>query len=50
MTDPYQSMYPEFRYWDGKMLGTQLHLTCGLASTHCVSNLNLIKNNFNMLF
>ena len=46
----YQSTCLEFRYEDGKVLVTQSHLTCGSASTHCVPNLNLIKDKFNMLF
>ena len=46
----YQSTYPKFRYRDGKVLGTQPHLTRGLASTHCVPRLNLVKGRFNMLF
>ena len=43
----YQSMCPEFRYGDGKVLGTQPHSTCRLASIHCVLRLNLIKDIFN---
>ena len=50
MTDLYQSTCLEFRYGDGKVLGTQPHLTCGSASTHCVPILDLIKGKFNMLF
>ena len=46
----YQSMCPKFRYKDEKVLGTQPHLTCGSASTHCVPSLNLIKGRFNKLF
>ena len=46
----YQSTCPDFRYGDGKVLGTQPHSTRGLASTHCVPSLNLIKGRFNTLF
>ena len=46
----YQSRCLEFKYRDGKVLGTQPYPTSGSASTHCVLNLNLIKSNFNMLF
>ena len=42
----YQSTCPEFRYGDGKMLGTQPHPTRGLTFTHCVLHLNLIKGTF----
>ena len=42
----YQSMYLEFRYGDGRVLGTQPYSTCGSASTHCVLCLNLIKGIF----
>ena len=34
----------EFRYRDGKVLGTQPHPTHGLISSHCVLRLNLIKS------
>jgi len=37
----YQSTCPEFRYEDGKLLGTQPHLTRRSASTHYVPNINL---------
>jgi len=43
-----QSICPEFRYRDGKMLGTQPHPNHGLASIHCVLHLNLIKVIFNI--
>ena len=46
----YQGMCLEFRYEDEKVLGTQSHPTRRSASTHCVPNINLIKDNFNMLF
>ena len=46
----YQSTCLEFRYGDGKVLGTQPHLTHGLASFHCILCLNLIKNIFNTTF
>ena len=49
-TDLYKSTCSEFRYGDGKLLGTQPHPTRGTASTHCVPSLNLIKGKFNMLF
>ena len=39
-------MCPEFRYGDRKVLGTQPHLNCWLASTHCVPNPNSIKGSF----
>ena len=42
--------FPKFRYGEGKVLGTQPHLTCESASTHYVPSLNLIKGKFNMLF
>ena len=44
----YQSRCSEFRYGDEKVLGTQPHPTRGLASTHCVLFLNLIKGTFNI--
>ena len=40
----------EFRYDFGKVLGTQNHSTYGLASSHCVLHLNLIKGMFNIVF
>ena len=43
----YQSMGSEFRYFLGKVLGTQYYQTLRLASHHCVLCLNLIKNKFN---
>ena len=46
----YQGMCLGFRYEDEKVLGTQSHPTHGSASTHCIPNINLIKENFNMLF
>ena len=46
----YQSMCQEFRYGNGKILGTQPHPTSGSTSTHCVPNPNLIKRSSNMLF
>jgi len=46
----YQSLCPEFRYGDRKVLSTQSHPTHKSTSTHCVPNINLIKDNFNMLF
>ena len=46
----YQSMGSEFIYEDGKVLGTQSHLTHGLASSHYVLCLNLIKGMFNIAF
>ena len=45
----YQSMCPNFRYGDGKVLGTQPHPTRGSASTHFVSNLNPIKGKLNIV-
>ena len=48
--DLYQNTCLEFRYEVGKVLGTQPHLTRGSTSTHCVPNLNPIKDIFNMLF
>ena len=39
----YQNTCPEFKNGDEKMLGTQPHSTCRLASTYCVPNINLIK-------
>ena len=45
----YQSTCPEFRYGDGKVLGTQPHPTHGSASTQCVLRLNLIKDIFNIV-
>ena len=50
MTDLYQSTCPEFRYGDERVLGTQPHLTCESASTHCVPSLDPVKGKFNMLF
>ena len=44
----YRSTCPEFRYGDGKVLGTQPHPSHGSASTHCVLRLNLIKSTFNI--
>ena len=44
----YQSMCPEFRYGDEKMLGTQSHPTCDSTSIHYVLRLNLIKDTFNI--
>ena len=49
MIDLYQSMRPEFRYGDGKVLGTQLHLTRKSTSIYCVSNPKPIKGSSNML-
>jgi len=49
-TNLYQIICSEFRYRDGKVLGTQPHPTHGSASIHCVSSLNLIKGTFNTLF
>ena len=46
----YQNMCSKFRYGDRKVLGTQSYLTHGSTSTYCVPNINLIKENFNMLF
>ena len=45
----YQSMGSEFRYEDGKVFGTQPHLTCGSTSSYCVLHLNLIKGLFNIV-
>ena len=42
-------MGSKFRYGDGKVLGTQPHPTHGLASSHCVLRLNLIKGMFNIV-
>ena len=42
--------YPEFKYGDEKILGTQPYLTHGSASTHCVTYPNSIKGSFNKLF
>ena len=39
----------EFKYGDGKVLGTQPHPTYGLASNHCVLRLNLIEGLFNIV-
>ena len=50
MTDFYQSMCPEFKYGDGKVLGTQPHSTHRSASTYCVPSPNLINGSSNMLF
>ena len=50
MTDLYQSMCLEFRYGDGKVLGTQPHPTRRLAFTHCVPYPNPIKESSNRLF
>ena len=44
----YQSMGLEFKYGDGKVLGTQPQLTHGSTSTHYVLYLNLIKGMFNI--
>ena len=44
----YQSMCLEFRYRDGKVLGTQPHPNHGSASIYCVLHLNLIKVIFNI--
>ena len=49
-TNLYQSTCLDFRYGDGKVLGTQPHPTYRSAFTHCVPSLNLIKGIFNMLF
>ena len=49
-TNLYQSTCLEFRYKDGKVLGTQPHQTRGSISIHYVPSLNLIKGLFNMLF
>ena len=45
----YQSTCPEFRCRDGKVLGTQPHLTHRSASTQCVLRLNLIKDILNIV-
>ena len=42
-------MDSEFRYGDGKVLGTQPHPTHGSASSHYVLCLNLIKGPFNIV-
>ena len=42
-------MGSKFRYEDGKVLDTQPHLIYGLASSHCVLRLNLIKGSFNIV-
>ena len=39
----------EFKYRDGKVLGTQPHPTRGLTSSHCVLCLNLIKVSINIV-
>ena len=39
----YQSTCLEFKYRDGKVLGTQPHPIRGSASTHCVLYFNLIS-------
>ena len=44
-----QSMGLECKYGDGKVLGTQPHLTHGSASNHCALRLNLIKGLFNIV-
>ena len=44
----YQNTCSEFRYEDGKVLGTQPHLTCGTVFSHCILRLNLIKDTFNI--
>ena len=44
----YQSTCPEFRYGDGKVLGTQPYLTRGSVSIHCVLHFNFIKGTFNI--
>ena len=49
-TNFYQSTCMEYRYGDGKVIGTPPHPTCGLACIHCVPCLNLIKGIFNTLF
>ena len=46
----YQSTCPEFRYGNRKVLGTQPHPTRGLASSHYILRLNLIKRIFNTAF
>ena len=38
----------EFRYRDGKVLGTQPHLIRGPASINYVLHLNIIKGMFNI--
>ena len=43
-----QSMCPEFRYGNGKVLGIQPYRTRGSAFTHCVLYFNLIKDTFNI--
>ena len=48
MNDLYQNTCLEFRYGDGKVLSTQPHLICGLASSHCVSHPNSIKESSNL--
>ena len=45
----YQSTCLEFRYGNRKVLGTQPHLTCGSAPTHCVPCLNPIKDTLNIV-
>ena len=42
-------MCPKFRYGDEKVLGTQPNPTRGLAFTHCILRLNLIKSIFNIV-
>ena len=44
----YQSTCLEFRYRDGKELGTQPHPTHGSASTYHILRFNLIKGTFNI--
>ena len=39
-------MNQEFRYKDGKVLGTQPHSTCRSAFGHCVLRFNFIKGSF----
>ena len=46
----YQSMGLEFRYGDGKVLGTQPYQTHESTSNHCVLHLSLIKGIFNIVF
>ena len=46
----YQSMYPDFRHGDRKVLGTQPHPTLRSASTYCFLCLNLIKRHIQNLY
>ena len=43
-------MVLELRYGLGKVFVTQNHVTLGLASSHCVLYLNLIKDTLNIAY